>query len=479
MFDPSFRLLCNLAGVDHERLRGYPLGDRQFAVRIGLQLLFSSTFLFAIFASSLLIGFGDDTASDCVVLAMAFITAAVVLLVDIQIVQSDFHQHGLELARDRGHEDGNNRLWAKIKRPATVSLRLLLSVTIAFAFATFFELRLFGSDIMRQIDVDYRKANAALFHDVGTGYAAGLDLMTGEMSRQTAELTALGEQETALRRRLLENPEADREIDVLTEELNQLSAAKKAADAEVLRRQGDAVNEKNGIKESADHSGLKGEGSLYRNATERARLAALESARLLDEMTRAQSTLGEMRDKRERRTERTSAFVAAELQKLDEAMTAVRSRRDELGAKHERAINDREARVIAIAQERPEYSAKADGFLARVEALETLKDRPAVARVTFWTTLVIMAVEVSAVLGKVFFSTPTLYAVRTALEFENAVKELLRRNDASRKHTEAASIRRDIEIEEMRQVLVEKRVTRRTKEEAMQRLYPEKNDRAA
>jgi Domain of unknown function (DUF4407) len=292
MFDRIFSLLCNIAGVDHERLRSCPLGDRQFAIRIGLQLLFSSTFLFSIFASSLLIGFGDDSLSNCIVVAMAFITAAVVLLVDIQIVQSDFYQHGLELARDRGHEDSKNRLWAKIKRPATVSLRLLLSVTIAFAFATFFELRLFGSDIKRQIDADYRKANAVLFHDVETSYDAGLDLMAKEMSRQTAALSVLGEQETTVRRKLLENTEANREIDELTEKMNKLSAAKQAADAEVLRRQGDAVNEKNGVKESADHSGRKGEGSLYRNATERARLAALESARLMDEMTRVQSALG-------------------------------------------------------------------------------------------------------------------------------------------------------------------------------------------
>lgn len=74
MFERIFRLLCNLAGVDHERLRSCPLGDRQFAVRIGLQLLFSLSFLFAIFASSVLIGFGDDMLSNCVVLAMAFIT---------------------------------------------------------------------------------------------------------------------------------------------------------------------------------------------------------------------------------------------------------------------------------------------------------------------------------------------------------------------------------------------------------------------
>src|ERR1043166_7736202 len=81
-----FRALCHLAGADYHRLASCPLGDKQFAGRVGLQLFFSSAFLFTIFASSLLIGFGEDRVSDAIVIAMAFVTAAVVLLVDIQIV---------------------------------------------------------------------------------------------------------------------------------------------------------------------------------------------------------------------------------------------------------------------------------------------------------------------------------------------------------------------------------------------------------
>lgn len=479
MFDRTFRLLCNLAGVDHERLRKCQLGDRQFAVRIGLQLLLSSVFLFVIFGTSLLIGFGDSSSSDIVVLAMAFVTACVVLLVDIQIVQSDFYHHGLELARDRGYGNAKNLLWTKVKRPATVSLRLLLSVTIAFAFATFFELRLFGADIERQIDADYRTANSKLFQEIEAEYDAGVESMATEISRQTHELSELREQEVALRRKFLLETEPNQEVEVLTERLNQLSAAKRAADAEMVRRQGDAINERNGVKESTENSGKRGEGNLYRNATEKAQLASVESERLQGEMTRLQSTIAEMREKRDRRSEKANELVGGGLKTLDEAMASVRSRRDELDKRRDQAIRDREVKLIAIAQQRPGYAAKAHGFLARVEALEVLKERPAVARVTFWTTLVIMAVEVSAVLGKVFFSTPTLYAVRTAVDFENAAQELLRANDVSRLDAESASINREIDIEEMRQALAEKRAARRTKEVAMNQLYPDDQDRAA
>jgi hypothetical protein len=53
-----FRVLCHLAGTDHRRIADCPLGDKQFSGRTGLQLAISSIFLFTIFASSLLIGFG-------------------------------------------------------------------------------------------------------------------------------------------------------------------------------------------------------------------------------------------------------------------------------------------------------------------------------------------------------------------------------------------------------------------------------------
>jgi Domain of unknown function (DUF4407) len=475
MVDRLFRALCHIAGVDYERLRSCSLGDRQFATRIGLQLLFSSTFLFSIFASSLLIGFGDDPITDCIVVAMAFITAGVVLLVDIQIVQSDFYHHGFELARDRGL-DQKGYLWAKIKRPATVSLRLLLSMTIAFAFATFFELRLFGSDIKRQIDEDYRKTNAVIFREVEATYDANVSLIDIEISHQAAALAVLNRQEELLRQKLFGNSETDREIEVMTDKFKQLSIAKQAADTEALRREGDAVNEKNGVKETAEHSGKKGEGYLYRNATERARLATLESARLVGEIADVRFALSAVRDRRERQINKSNEFIGAGLRKINEEVATTHSRRDELNKKREQAILDRENRILAIAQEQPEFAPKTDGFLARVEALETLKEKPEVARITFWTTIVIMAVEVSAVLGKVFFSTPTLYAVRTALEFENAVEKLVMSASVAGRDNEAAAIRKDIEIEVLRQELATKRASRRTKEEAMQQLYPDSND---
>jgi len=470
-----FRTLCNVAGVDHDRIQTCPLGDKQFATRVGLNLLFSSAFLFSIFASSLLIGFGDDLVSDSVVITMAFVTAGVVLLVDIQIVQSDFYQHGLELARDRGLDD-QFHLLAKIRRPATVALRLTLSMTIAFAFATFFELRLFGADIKRQIESDNRKANASLFQEIETAYDASVKLIEADRSREEATLSALNRYEAEIRGKLFGTSAIDREIADAVQKLQPLTAAKQAADIEALRREGDAVNELNGIRETADQSGMRGAGSRYRTAIHRATLARQESTRLAAEIKDVQVQISGLRDRRDHELEKTNGAVNTELRNLNVDVGRIRLRFDALSKKLEQAVANRESTILAIAQLRPEYTPKTDGFLLRVEALETLKERPAVARIALWTMIVIMAVEVSAVIGKVFFSTPTLYAVRTALEFENSVVTLVAAARDPAQDAEAASIRKDIEIEELRREFAAKRASRLSKEAALQQFYSESND---
>lgn len=472
----GFRMACHLAGVDHQRIADCPLGDKQFAGRIGLQLVASSTFLFAIFSSSLLIGFGGDMLSNAIVLAMALVAAAVVLLLDIGIVQSDFHHHGLELARDRGFGTGNPH-WARSKRFATVGLRLALSMTIAFAFATFFELRLFGADIARQMETNYRSANAELFRDVQTAYDQSVGEIEAEISRDNARLDVLADQETEIKGKLFGTGNADPEIDTLLQTIARLTAAKQVADAEALRRSGDAVNELYGVKETADQSGAPGDGPLRKTAVARAALAEQESARLAQEISAAQAQLAALRARLSSEAKRGSANLTDALQRMAAETASVRAGKVALIQKRENMIADREAAVVAIAQARPEYVPRTDGFLARVEALETLKQRPAVWWIAFWTTLVIMAIEISAVLSKVFFSVPTRYAVRTALDFEDAVAGMIQGRSAH--EAEAESIKKDIEIEGLRAEFLAKRASRLSREAALSKLYSDGPERSA
>jgi hypothetical protein len=469
----TFRALCHLAGADHRRISDCPLGDKQFAARIGLQLAMSSVFLFTIFTSSLLIGFGEDLVSDGIVTVMAFVTAAVILLVDIQIVQCDFYQHGLELARDRGLEH-HNFIWPKIRRLVTVILRIGLSVTIAFAFATFFELRLFSSDIIRQIDNDYRKANAELFLDIQASYNAKVTRLSIEIANDDVALSALDLQDAELRTRHFTTTDTDGEIDGLAQKLARLELAKEATDTDALRRGGDAVNELNGVKETVDQSGSRGDGRRYKVAVARAVLAREESIRLSKEIRGVQRQIADLRGRRAREFERANSELSTSRSKLAEEIGTLRARRDATVRQRDQAVSEREATILAIAQATPEYVPKSDGFLARVEALEVLKDRPAVARTTFWTTLVIMAVEVSAVLSKVFFSTPTTYSVRTAIDFESEVAVLLRPTKSGEHDSQIDSVRREIKIEEVRAEFLTKRASRLSKEVVLSRLYPDR-----
>jgi hypothetical protein len=467
----TFRALCHLAATDHRRIAECPFGDKQFSGRIGLQLAISSVFLFAIFAGSLLIGFGQDPISDCIVIVMAFVTAAVVLLVDIQIVQSDFYLHGLELAHDRGLEGGSS-VWGKIRRPATVILRLGLSATIAFAFATFFELRLFGSDITRRIDDDYRMANAELFQEVRASYDAQVIRLSNEITNDEKALNELNLQKDELTAKLFATTDLDPEINGLTQKLVRLEAAKETVDTDVLRRGGDAVNELHGVKETTDQSGLPGDGPRYRVAVARGALAREESIHLNQEIQDARRRIADLRNWKANEFERANSSLRRSLLEVIDEIDRLRARRDANIRNHDHAISEREATIISIAQARPDYTPKTDGFLTRITALETLKDRPAVSKITFWTTLVIMTVEVSAVLSKVFFSIPTVYAVRTALEFESMAVALVRLAKSVEIDSEIASLRKAIEIEELRTESLTKQAKRLSKEAALSGLYP-------
>jgi hypothetical protein len=238
-----------------------------------------------------------------------------------------------------------------------------------------------------------------------------------------------------------------------------------------LRRNGDAVNELQGVSETPDQSGDRGDGPRHKVAVARAALAKQESIRLAQEIAGVQSQISELRARRARELQYSKAELGADLQKLNDETAAVRNRRDTVIEKREQLLFSREAAVLSIAQLRPEYVPRTDGFLARVEALEALKGRPAVARITFWTTLVIMAIEISAVLSKVFFSVPTLYSVRTALDFEEAVAGMVRTRRRPAQDAEADSIWKDIEIEELRAEFLATRASRLSKEAALSELY--------
>ncbi len=167
-------------------------------------------------------GFGNDPASDAVVIAMAFVAAVVVL------------HHGLDVARDRGF-DGGSQLRAKMKRRALVALRLTLSMIIAFAFSTFFELRLF--------DAEPRSANATFFQEVRSPY----DQKVARIEAEIATLDALNQQQVELKATLIAGSRTVPEIDALLEAVTRLTVAGGHAEGEALRRDGDAINEREGV----------------------------------------------------------------------------------------------------------------------------------------------------------------------------------------------------------------------------------------
>lgn len=469
------RLLSVVAGIDNDRLRNCPPGDRLFVARMGLQLLTSTTFLFGIFASAMLIGFGHDLLDVVIVLVMSFLAAGVVFLLDCGIVQADFYQQGLVLAKARGF-GGPAGDFARAKRFAAAILRLVLSVVIAFAFATFFELRLFGNDIERQINLVYQKANATLYDEVARSYDGDIVQQDRELSRLAAVLTVLHSREDKLLGQATDPADLDREIASTVKALTDANEEKRASDAEAARRDGDAINEHWGEKEAEHQSGRPGDGNRFNNARERGALAKRTSERKAIEIQELHKLLEVLRERRMRHLEQAQRSTDSVLARLRSEIDAAIKMRADTSEAHRTAIAQREARITTTAMARPEYVAKPDGFLTRVEALEVLREKPAVWWNSVWAKAIIMLIEVSAVLSKVFFSTPTLYALRTAIDFESTAHDEIKNYDLKTMDVKAETVKSEMDAEDLRMELLRKREERLRKEAVQRELYRHYSD---
>ncbi|MCW5726225.1 DUF4407 domain-containing protein [Parvibaculum sp.] len=458
----------HLAGVDHDRIRQMPFGDRQLAARIGIQLVFSATFLFVIFVVGLSVGFGKDLGADLGTILIAAIVACVVLGLDSQILQSDFHQQGIDLARDRGLDDGAGR-WARFRRPMSGALRLVLSVIIAFALVRFFELRLYADDIQRYLDAEHRAANASLVAKAEGEYDHDLAQLGGRISAADDHLETLKFDLAKARARALAPSSEELELARLTTQVDELRSQKTAFDIEAARRDGDAINEKVGIKEKEGQSGIEGRGPLYRQATERAALARQESIRRANEIAELQTRIDAIRTKKPRPPSVDAASVESTL--LKDIRETEQNRAEFVGERGD-ALQNRETRIASAVRSHPDYVPLQAGFIGRATALEKIVATNDTAWwFSFWAKALIIVVEIAAVASKLFFSAPTLYAVKTALDFERAVASEIGTYRSLSYDVRAKTLRDDLALEDLNLKLLEKRGTRLRREATLREMY--------
>ncbi|MFZ5834776.1 MAG: DUF4407 domain-containing protein [Pseudomonadota bacterium] len=402
------RFFAALAGVNAERLALCPIDDRHAVMRTGIAMLCSFAFSVIVLTGALSVAFGGYALPLALIAALM---AGMIILIDHAIIQSHWFQSGLEDARVRGFDAGapppgrSQMLWMN-------GLRITLSLIVAFTMAGFVDLLIYNSDIQRQIAADHQAQNASVIARARAAADGEIAQAESELARldgllRDVRAQAIAADELANAGLSAKRRHTATRLEALQAELPDLESAARAARLDVIA-------EENGIRDSANHSGIAGRGTRYRAAEARALLAE----RRLGEIKREIAGLVEAARSGEPVASGALAAAKPELDAMAGERAAMLARRDSLRGGYD-------SRVATAIKADPDFVPIDDGLVRRLEAMLTLMEQPAVWIKVWGLKLVIMAIEMGGLATKILLVAPTLYALRTATEFETAAASTL------------------------------------------------------
>jgi hypothetical protein len=420
------RALVSIAGVDHKILATCPATDRMWAVHLGLSLCISFVVVSGIvfYSTEHLV---DDIWKRFVV---ALLVALTLFMFDRALFQSDwFFQRdivGAEVERKTGNER-----WQSALRALRMSIRLLISVSIAWVIAVFLELTIFSDAITERMDLDRAELNRAIYEKVDrfetqldteidrsrNGLASLEALLRNELgappSPAPAQLPRTSSAETDQASRL-----SDAQVDELRKEL-------RTSEEAVRKYTADMNAEELGQRLNPDSSGRAGAGPRYefakrqktlfeeqRNSIQaELKLLIAKQAEATAQQTR---TVVEQQGVRDREASSRQARIASLTVQADAARASLK----ELETSRQARVNEFRRDALATSN----YQKPKNDPLSRMMAYQGLKNDPKEgATVTLFSWMIkcfIIFLEIVPVVAKIFLSPPSVYAARIRAEVE-------------------------------------------------------------
>ncbi len=426
-----------VAGADADVLRQCPKADQVFIQHLGLSLIGAFLFVFAITSISVTIAF-PALQGALLPLAIVFslLVAGTVFLVDRLFIQADWdwqaEKQRRTLAGARWEaESGETRVhmaldwiaWARwslrrVGRFFVISFRLLLSAAIGFTIASFLELVIYGDEIgpliqrlhyedNRQVYAEIDRRTEALDGEIAAARAER-DRLAGSRATLEAELSDL----------LLRPPPVP--SDTRIADIDARIAATGVQLAEETQKSQryaeDMIAERHGTVLRDGNTGVAGSGPRFATA---ASLKALSDANI--------ATLGASlrvleQDKADALRDREAEYVAASRQvatRQGQLETEIAAVRTSLAAAQERfdALETGRGGTIArfteeLQANRADFVPFSAGVASQFRALRTLYAEYGSTFEKWMLKILIMLLELTPVLQKVFFSPSTLYAVK-------------------------------------------------------------------
>jgi Domain of unknown function (DUF4407) len=351
---------------------------------------------------------------------------------DRALYQSDwFYQGFLWQSPNQSGGAGSARRFLRI------TIRLAMSFGLAWVIALFLELAIFSDTITDKIKRDHVTVNQPVYQRIEQ-YQAELGAEIEARRKSLAVLEALYREDLATAP-AMEVPEPA-QLEDLAQQIKALDAQENALRADLRQIQesiksyaADMNAEQLGQRVSAANSGRAGAGPRYQFA--RQQKEVYEAQRVARE-----AEIAELRVKRDdlRATQTRIAGDAAN--RRDQARSAMQSKRDALKAQVEQAraelkeleatrlsrVGDFQAKALAAS----DFQKPKDDPLSRMTAYQELKNDPrdgeTITLFSWMTKFLIIFLEIVPVVAKLFFSPPSVYAMRIQAEVERERRRLLR-----------------------------------------------------
>ena len=426
-----------VAGADANVLRQCPKADQIFIQHLGLSLLAAFLFVFAITSISITIAF-PALQGPLLPLALLFslLIAATVFMVDRLFIQADWDWQAekqrrtlagarweAESVETKVHMALDWIAWARwsmrrVGRFFVISFRILLSAAIGFTIASFLELVIYGDEIGPLMKRLHYEDNREVYSEIDRR----TEILDGEISAARAERDRLAATraslEAELSNLLLQPPPVPSDARIADID-TRIAATERRIGEETEKSQRyaeDMIAERLGTVLRDGNTGVAGSGPEFATAASlkalsdaninalRATLAGLETDKA-DALQDRQSEYAAGREQvaaRQRQLETEIAAVLTSLAGAQDRLETIESGRGDTVAGFTRELQDNRADFVP-------FSA---GVASQFRALRTLYAAYGSTFEKWMLKILIMLLELTPVLQKVFFSPTTLYAVK-------------------------------------------------------------------
>lgn len=455
-------LLATVAGADKDILIKCPASDKAYISLIGFMLLLASGVLFAIAYGAVLSA--KIGSSEFEILYLGIVCAAValtVLAIDRAFIMADWFSYSSQKPEGGLLSPTSSD---RSKRFSAITVRILLSVAIAFVFSTLAETYIYRDDINQIIEDRHIKTNSEIYA-IRDEYTRQLDEEIVTSQKKLEEL------ELAVRKATIDQlaiSQADLEENIIVSNLRQQISENNARIQKLINLRDvelDKEKEQLNLAEQEQYgdkgetttgkalSGVTGCGTNCNRAKDNALEAKNEATRLEEEIKKLESARDADLLNIKAAESSTIAQRADKIAISENTLSSAIEDRDNERVRLEKLQSNYQinlAQRTEFLEMQPGFIPKSEGLAARFQALHIVYDTYGIIREVIALKLFIIMLEMAPFLIKVLASPRTFYAVElnkkiAKLSYESESERLIRNTEFLENDYKAFQARKDWE----------------------------------